>query len=278
MTAIRTTNMPDGSAMPVFGLGTWHMGGNASAFADEVAALRAGLDLGVTLIDTAEMYASGGAERVVAEAIKGRRDETFLVSKVLPTNAAYDKTIAACEASLERLGTDHLDLYLYHWPSGTPFEDTIRAFEDLQQDGKILRWGVSNFDVDEMEAVEEISDACQANQVLYNLMRRGIEHDLVDWCEARSMPIMAYSPLEQGSLLNDTIVREIAEARNATPAQIALAWILRNPSAVVIPKSSKPERIRENLGALDIALSDEELEALDDAFPPPSDKQSLEMI
>ncbi|RFB75678.1 aldo/keto reductase [Methylovirgula sp. 4M-Z18] len=278
MTTVPTTKLPDGSTMPVFGLGTWNMGEAASAAAAEVAALRAGLDLGVTLIDTAEMYGSGGAERVVGEAIAGRRDQAYLVSKVLPSNAGHRQTIRACEGSLKRLGTDRLDLYLLHWRGGTPLAETIAAFEDLQRDGKILRWGVSNFDVDDLREMETLSAGCQANQVLYNLARRGIEYDLIGMCQERSMPIMAYSPIEQGALTRDKVLEAIARDHDATPAQIALAWVLERPGVIAIPKTSHPARVAENLGALAVRLTDADKAKLDAAFPPPRRKRGLEMI
>lgn len=278
MRTIPTTPMPDGTPMPVFGLGTWKMGEGRSDTQKEVAALRAGLDQGVTLIDTAEMYGSGGSERVVAEAIKGRRDETFLVSKVLPSNARHEHVIAACETSLRNLGTDRLDLYLLHWRGPTPLDETVRAFDDLVAAGKILRWGVSNFDSADMAELDAISPACAANQVLYNLTRRGIEFDLLPMAQKRSMPIMAYSPIEQGAVLDHPTLVAIAQAYSATPAQIALAWVLRQPGVVVIPKTSRPERVVENLGALDITLTDDDLAELDRAFPPPRRRTSLEMI
>jgi diketogulonate reductase-like aldo/keto reductase len=279
MTTIRTTPMPNGGAMPVFGLGTWRMGERASEAEHEVAALRKGLDLGVTLIDTAEMYGSGGAERIVAQATDGRRDAVYVVSKVLPTNASYERTLRACEESLRNLRTDRLDLYLLHWRGPHPLTETIRAFDRLKADGKILAWGVSNFDVDDMQELETISTDCAANQVLYNLSRRGIEHDLVAWSQQRSMPIMAYSPIDQGSLAHNKAIKEIAEARGVTAAQIALAWVMMaTPGIVAIPKTSRPDRVEENLKALEVRLTDEDMSALDEAFPPPRGKQSLEMI
>lgn len=278
MTTIATTPMPDGSTMPVFGLGTWHMGERPSEAQNEIAALRRGLDLGITLIDTAEMYASGGAERIVAEATAGRRDEAYIVSKVLPTNASYERTIRACEASLRNLGTDRLDLYLLHWRGSYPLSETVRAFDRLKADGKILNWGVSNFDVGDMEELEAISKDCAANQVLYNLSRRGIEHDLIAWSQQRSMPVMAYSPIEQGRLAGNRALEEIAGRHGATAAQIALAWVLDKPGIVAIPKTSRPERVEENLKSLDIRLTHEDRAALDAAFPPPRGKKPLEMI
>lgn len=278
MNKIPTTPMPDGTPIPVFGLGTWKMGEGRSNTEMEIAALRAGLDQGVTLIDTAEMYGSGGSERVVGQAIKGRRDETFLVSKVLPSNGRHDRVIAACEASLRNLGTDRLDLYLLHWRGPTPLAETVRAFEDLIASGKILRWGVSNFDPADMAELDAISSDCAANQVLYNLTRRGIEFDLLPMAQQRSLPIMAYSPIEQGAVLDDPTLADIARSHNATPAQIALAWVLRQPGVIAIPKSSRPDRVTENLGALDIKLTETDLAKLDQAFPPPRRRTSLEMI
>ncbi|GLQ56909.1 hypothetical protein GCM10010862_41680 [Devosia nitrariae] len=224
------------------------------------------------------MYGQGGAERVVAEAIAGRRDEVYLVSKVLPSNASYDRTLRACEESLRRLETDRLDLYLLHWRGSFRLEETVRAFEKLKADGKILRWGVSNFDVDDMEELEALSDGCATNQVLYNLSRRGIEHDLLDWSRRRSMPITAYSPIEQGRLARSSELAAIAEAHRATPVQIALAFVLDKPGVIAIPKTSDSERVEENLKALDIRLTNEDRARLDRAFPPPRGKRGLEMI
>lgn len=278
MRDIPTTPLPDGTPIPIFGLGTWKMGERNADKSSEVAALRAGLDQGVTLFDTAEMYGSGGAELVLGEAIAGRRDETFLVSKVLPSNAGRAKAIAACEASLKRLGSDRLDLYLLHWRGSVPLAETVRAFEDLVAAGKILRWGVSNFDASDMAELDPISSNCAANQVLYNLTRRGIEFDLLPQSQRRSMPLMAYSPIEQGDLLDDAALAEIARKHEATPAQIALAWVIRRPGVIAIPKTSRAERVAENLGALDIELTETDLAKLDKTFPPPRRKSALEMI
>jgi len=276
--AIPSTPLPDGTAIPVFGIGTWHMGEGRDAFDAEVTALRRGLELGISLIDTAEMYGSGGAELVVAEAIGGQRDATYLVSKVLPSNASRQRTVRACEESLGRLGTDRLDLYLLHWRGGTPLEETVRAFEDLQAAGKIVRWGVSNFDVDDMEELAAIGTGCAVNQVLYNLTRRGIEHDLLPWQQGRSIPLMAYSPIEQGMLADDEALLSIARVHDATPAQVALAWVMGKPGVIAIPKTSSPDRMAENLAALDLRLTPADHAALDQAFPPPRRKQPLEMI
>jgi diketogulonate reductase-like aldo/keto reductase len=278
MREIPTTPLPDGTPIPVFGLGTWKMGERNGDTAAEVAALRAGLDQGVRLFDTAEMYGSGGAERVLGEAIAGHRDATFLVSKVLPSNAGRAKAVAACEASLRRLNTDRIDLYLLHWRGSVPLSETVRAFEDLTASGKILRWGVSNFDPSDMAELDALSKRCAANQVLYNLTRRGIEFDLLPQSQRRSLPIMAYSPIEQGAVLDEPTLAAIARDHGATPAQIALAWVLRQPGTVAIPKTSQATRVVENLGALDIELTETDLAKLDKAFPPPRRKASLEMI
>ncbi|PYE44932.1 diketogulonate reductase-like aldo/keto reductase [Rhizobium sp. PP-F2F-G20b] len=278
-TTLPSTTFPNGPSVPVLGQGTWHMGESPASRLDEVSSLRLGLDLGLTLIDTAEMYADGGAERVVGEAIAGRRDDAFIVSKVLPSNAARSKTLRACEDSLKRLGTDHIDLYLLHWRGGIPLSETVEAFERLQQDGKIRAWGVSNFDVDDMEEVEDLAPGKMAtNQVLYNLSRRGIAFDLVPWCAERRVPIMAYSPLDEGRLLGNATLKRIAAAHGATVAQIALAFVLATPDVIAIPKTGRPDRIRENLAALDIRLTNEDKVTLDAAFPPPSRKRPLEMI
>ncbi len=278
-TPLPSTTFPNGVSVPVLGQGTWHMGESHAARADEVSSLRMGLDLGLRLIDTAEMYADGGAEHVVGEAVAGRRDDAFIVSKVLPSNAARARTLRACEDSLKRLGTDHIDLYLLHWRGGVPLSETLEAFERLQQDGKIRAWGVSNFDVDDMEQVEGLAPGRMAtNQVLYNLSRRGIAFDLVPWCAKRRVPIMAYSPLDEGRLLGNATLKRVAAAHGATVAQIALAFVLATPDVIAIPKTGRPDRIRENLAALDIRLTDEDKAMLDAAFPPPTRKRPLEMI
>ncbi len=277
---ISTTSLPSGETVPTLGLGTWRMGEDRSQFAAEVAALRLGLDLGVTLIDTAEMYGSGGSERVVAEAVKGRRDETFIVSKVLPSNASRAGTIAACERSLKSLSTDRIDLYLLHWIGSVPLAETVEAFEALKQAGKIRHWGVSNFDTDDMEELAALPAGknCQTNQVLYNLSRRGPDFDLAPWGRERGMPLMAYSPVEQGRLARNGRLDAIAARHDATPAQIALAWVLAQPGVIAIPKAVKPEHVRQNVAAVDIRLTAEDLAELDRAFPPPGRKRPLEMI
>jgi diketogulonate reductase-like aldo/keto reductase len=248
--------------------------------ADEIAALRLGLDLGLTLIDTAEMYADGRAETLVGEAIAGRRDEAFLVTKVLPHHASRRGTIGACEQSLRRMKTDRIDLYLLHWRGSYPLAETLEAFESLQRAGKIRFWGVSNLDLADMRELTALpgGDAVATNQVLYNPSRRGIEFDLLPWCGARGLPIMAYSPIEQGRLLEDGSIARIAAGRGATPAQVILAWVMRRDGVIAIPKSGDPQHLRENVGALDLALTDADLAAIDRAFPPPRKARPLEML
>jgi diketogulonate reductase-like aldo/keto reductase len=256
------------------------MAENPRRRAAEIASLRLGLDLGLTLIDTAEMYASGAAETLVGEAIKGRRDETFLVSKVLPSNATRQGTIAACERSLKRLDTDRIDLYLLHWRGRVPLTETVGAFEDLIKAGKIRYWGVSNFDVADMQQLPSHANGNQAatNQVLYNLTRRGIEFDLLPWCDRHHVPVMAYSPIEQGALLDQPALQRIAGRHQATPAQIGLAWVLRLENIIAIPKAGTPDHVRENREALDLALTQEDFAELDRVFAPPTRKKGLEML
>lgn len=277
---IRTTTLPCGEAVPVLGQGTWRMGENRARFADEVAALRLGLDLGATLIDTAEMYGDGGSERVVGEAVAGRRDGAFIVSKVLPYNASRAGTVAACERSLKNLGTDRIDLYLLHWIGSVPPAETVEAFEALKKAGKIRHWGVSNFDTDDMEELTALPQGgfCQTDQVLYNLTRRGPEFDLLPWCGRRGMPIMAYSPVEQGMLAENAALAAVAGRHDATAAQVALAWTMRQDGVIAIPKASRPDHVRQNAAALDIALTAEDLSQLDRAFAPPRAKVPLEML
>jgi diketogulonate reductase-like aldo/keto reductase len=277
---MRMTKLPSGEKVPVLGQGTWHMGEDPKKRAHEIAALRLGIKYGMTLIDTAEMYGDGAAEELIGEAIEGRRKEVFLVSKVLPQHATRIGTIDACERSLLRLGTDHLDLYLLHWRGSAPLEETLAGFADLKRAGKIHYWGVSNFDTADMEELVSLPGGREVatNQVLYNLTRRGIEYDLLPWCEQRNIPIMAYSPIEQGRLLNDPVLAAIAALHNATPAQVALAWVLRRDRTIAIPKAGTPEHVKENREALDIDLTEDDLAELDRAFPPPTSKQPLEMI
>jgi diketogulonate reductase-like aldo/keto reductase len=277
---MRTTKLPSGEAVPVLGQGTWYMGDEPRRRADEIATLRQGLDLGMTLIDTAEMYGDGASENLVGEAISGRRDEVFLVSKVLPSNASRSGTIAACERSLRRLGTDRIDLYLLHWRGRTPFAETIAAFEALQDAGKIRHWGVSNMDVSDMQELLRApgGDAVATNQVLYNLTRRGIEYDLLPQAQQRGLPLMAYSPIEQGRLADYPEVEDVAERHGVTAAQVALAWVLRQQGVIAIPKASRPEHVKLNRAAIDLKLTQDDLDELDDAFTPPSGPEPLEMI
>jgi diketogulonate reductase-like aldo/keto reductase len=271
--------LSSGEIVPILGQGTWYFGEEVRRRSDEIAALRAGLDLGMTLIDTAEMYGDGGAEIVVGEAIEGRRDEVFLVTKVLPEHASLRGTIAACERSLRRLQTDRVDLYLLHWRASHPLEETLRAFESLVDQGKTRYWGVSNFDVDDMEELVALpgGERVATDQVLYNLSRRGVEWDLLPWCRRRGIPAMAYSPIEQGRLLSDTRVRAVAKRHGATPSQIALAWVMRS-GVIAIPRARSESHVHENRAALDIELTEEDLADLDAAFPPPSAKRPLETI
>ena len=280
--AIPTTKLPSGEAIPIFGLGTWRMGESARNRKDEVTALRLGIELGVTLIDTAEMYGNGGAEEIVAEAVSGRRDEIFVVSKVLPSNASRSRTIAACERSLKRLATDRIDLYLLHWRDSTPLEDTLSAFATLQEQGKICHWGVSNFDVDDMVDLLALSggrgESCASNQVLYNLTRRGIEFDLLPLCREHGMPVMAYSPIEQGRMLRHPELNKVAKALGVTPAQVALTWLLQQDGVIVVPKATNLAHVREDIAALDVSLDDAALAVLDRAFPSPRRREPLAML
>ncbi|MDR0807053.1 MAG: aldo/keto reductase [Enterobacteriaceae bacterium] len=277
---MRYITLPSGDDVPVFGQGTWFMGERDSDIQREIQTLQHGIDRGLTLIDTAEMYADGGAEKVVGAAIKGRRDEVFLVSKVLPSNASARGTITACENSLRRLGTEYIDLYLLHWRGHIPLEETVNAMEDLVEQGKIGQWGVSNFDVDDLNELMTVVDNEQVatNQVLYNLSRRGIEYDLLPWCRSNSMPVMAYSPIEQARLLKHPALIEVAKRHNATAAQIALAWVLRDHNIITIPKASNIEHMVENIDSLAIKLQHEDYVTLDATFPPPSRKTALEML
>jgi len=277
---MRKTMLPSGEAVPILGQGTWFMGDNPRQRNDEIASLQLGLDLGMTLIDTAEMYGDGAAEELVGEAIGDRREDVFLVSKVLPSNATRRGTIAACERSLARLKTDWLDLYLLHWRGGTPLAETLAAFEELVRTGKIRHWGVSNFDAGDMKELVRLRGGSSAatNQVLYNLTRRGIEHDLLPWCQEHGMPVMAYSPIEQGRLLGHRALQEVTKRRAATPAQVSLAWVLRQDRVIAIPKAGTATHVRENRGALDIELMAEDIKALDRAFPPPTGPQALKML
>ena len=280
ITTPRTIRLPSGEPIPVLGQGTWHMAEDPRRRDEEIAALRLGIDLGMTLIDTAEMYADGGAEQLAGEAIEGRRDDVFLVSKVLPHHATLRGTIEACERSLQNLKVDELDLYLLHWRGPVPLEDTLEAFETLIGAGKIRHWGVSNFDVADMEELLDLPDGddVSTDQVLYNLEHRGIELDLLPWCERGGVSVMAYSPIEQGELLRQPVLRSIGARHDATSAQIALAWVLRRDNVCAIPRATKPAHVRENRKALDIRLSAADLTELDRAFPPPVSKQRLAVL
>jgi len=279
-TDMRRVTLPDGEAVPVLGQGTWHMAEDPKSRTREIAALRLGLELGMTLIDTAEMYADGATEELVGEAIHGRRDDVFLVSKVLPHHATRRGTIVACERSLRRLGTDRLDLYLLHWRGGIPLQETLDALHALKHTGLIRRWGVSNFDLASMQELVSLPGGVEVttDQVLYNLARRGIEYDLLPWCRGRGLPIMAYSPIEQGRLSSHTILEAVAAGHAATPAQVALAWVLRQPGVIAIPKSSDPEHVIENRAAFEVPLTSGDLAWLDLAFPPPTGPQPLEIV
>ena len=276
---MRTVRLPDGTDVPALGQGTWKIGEGQRSRKDEAAAIRLGIDLGMTLIDTAEMYGDGTSEEVVAEAIAGQRDRVFLVTKVYPHNATRRGTAAACERSLKRLRTDVIDLYLLHWRGAAPFSETVAEFEKLIASGKILRWGVSNLDTDDMAELTAVSKACATNQVLYNPENRGIEFDLLPWSASHRMPIMAYSPVGQaGRLLRSPALVNIAARHTATPAQIAIAWSLRRHDIISIPKSGDPTHIRQNAAAADITLTAEDLAEIDAAYPPPRRKQSLAML
>ena len=277
---MKTVTLPSGERVPALGQGTWQLGDVPATRKTEIAALQLGLDLGLTLIDTAEMYGNGRAEDLVGEAIRGRRDSVFLVSKVLPHNATRQGTIAACEESLRQLKTDRLDLYLLHWPGAVPLAETLEAFTTLVQTGKIRHWGVSNFDTEDMQELVSLAggDLCATNQVLYNPSRRGIEWDLLPWCLDRQLPIMAYSPIEQGRLNGHPALTQVAARHGATAAQIALAWVLAQEQVIAIPKAGKPEHVQANHAALTIQLTPADLAELDRAFPPPTRKQPLEML
>jgi len=304
MAAFPTVRLPCGEFVPRLGLGTWRMGERAARRAAEAAALQLGVELGATLVDTAEMYGEGGAEEIIAQAVGAERDRLFIVSKVYPHNATRRGTVDACERSLRRLKTDRLDLYLLHWRGTPPLADTVEAFEQLRRAGKIRHWGVSNFDVGDMQELAALLGArtaqaggssrpregaeraagqhpaggeCTTNQILYNLARRGVEWSLLPWQRARGIPTMAYSPIDQARVLRHKGLAPAARKHGATPAQIALAWLLRQPDLIVIPKAGDLAHVRENMAALDIVLDDEDLAGLDRAFPPPSGDTPLQV-
>jgi diketogulonate reductase-like aldo/keto reductase len=272
--------LPSGEQVPAFGQGTWHMGEDRRRAAAEAAALRLGIELGMTLIDTAEMYGNGRAEEIVAEAAQGERDRLFIVSKVLPYNASQKGVVEACERSLKRLKTDRIDLYLLHWRGAVPLADTLAGFARLQRDGKIRHHGVSNFDLDDMKEWVGLAGGATvaANQILYNLTRRGPEFELIPWCRERQIAIMAYTPLGQGRMLQDKALAEVAAWHGASPAQVALAWLLRRDGMMVIPKATQPEHVRDNRGALDLRLTADDLTVIDRAFPPPKGRSALGML
>lgn len=269
----------DGTQVPALGQGTWLMGEDPTKRVEELAALHAGLDLGLTLLDTAEMYGDGAAERLVGEAIRGQREQVFLVSKAYPQNASRQQLARTCEASLQRLGTDRLDLYLLHWRGRVPLAETVEAMERLVAAGKILRWGVSNLDTPDMqELLAAGGTACATDQILYNLTRRGPEYDLLPWLAVHQMPVMAYSPVEQGRLLTNQYLQQLAAQLGATPAQVALAWVLHQDQVLAIPKAGRVAHVQENRVAADLRLSSTDLADLDAAFPRPTRRQPLEML
>ena len=272
--------LPDGERIPALGQGTWRMGEQSREHEREVVAVRAGIEAGLTLIDTAEMYGNGGAERIVGEAMGNRRDELFIVSKVFPHNASRAGVRAACEASLERLGTGRLDLYLLHWRGGADLAEAVAGFEDLQRDGLIRRWGVSNFDASDLADLWEVpgGDGCAANQLLYHLGERTIEHDPLPWMRAHGLPAMAYCPLGQGQLLEQPGLNDFAERNGITPAQAALAWLQSHDDVIAIPKTSSPERQTENRASAEIALNREQLAELDQLFPLPGANGPLPIV
>ena len=277
---MKTVTLPSGKHVSALGLGTWYLGENRATRTEEIATLRLGLDLGVTLIDTAEMYGDGRSEEMVAEAIEGRRNDVFLVSKVSPNNASRKGAVAACERSLARLRTDHIDLYLLHWRGNVPFAETLEAFVALQKAGKIHHFGVSNLDLADMQELESVpgGNAVATNQLLYNLARRGIEWDLLPWLRERRIPVMAYSPIEQARLTLNPKLVDFARRHGITPAQAGLAWLLAHDDVIVIPKTGHRDRLKENFGALDHRLTPAQLAELDRLFPPPTGPRPLEML
>jgi diketogulonate reductase-like aldo/keto reductase len=277
---IRTVPLPNGTTMPALGMGTWYLGEQPARHDTELAALRTGIEIGLTLIDTAEMYGEGAAEELVGQAVAGRRDDIYLVSKVLPHHATRQGTVQACRASLRRLGTDHLDMYLLHWQGRVPLAETVQGFEELVQAGLIGCWGVSNFDAPDLDRLVSVpgGDQVQTDQVLYNLGRRGPEYDLIPRCRQAGMPLMAYSPVDHGRLLEHSAVRDMATVKGVTPAQLAIAWVLRIPDVSVVAKASTRAHVTENRAAMEISFSQAELEQLEAMFPPPSSKEPLDML
>jgi diketogulonate reductase-like aldo/keto reductase len=276
---MRAVNLPSGATMPVLGMGTWHLAQGRHPPEVEIEALRTGVELGMTLVDTAEMYGNGSSERLVGVAIAGRRDDIFLVSKVVPQHATFSGTIAACQASLHRLGTDRLDLYLLHWRGSVPLEETVGAFDELKRTGLIRHWGVSNFDLPDMMDLATVrgGHAAECDQVLYNLTHRGIEWNLLPWCQRRGLPVMAYSPIEHGALVGHPVLRGIAARHHASSTQVALSWVISHPGVCAIPEAGTPEHVRDNFGALQVRLREDDVAELDAAFPPPPRPVALEV-
>ncbi len=277
---MRTVTLKTGEKIPQLGIGTWHMGERRENRASEANAIRAAMDLGLTLIDTAEMYGEGGAEEVIAEATAGKRDGLFIVSKVYPHNASRSGVVTACDRSLKRIKTDRIDLYLLHWRGSHPLAETVAGFEKLKADGKIRHWGVSNFDTDDMAELRGVAagNTCQSNQVLYHLGSRGIDYELVADHAKHGVMIMAYSPLGQGAILRNAGLAKVAQKHGLTPAAVAIAWTMRHPHVVSIPKASNLAHVRENYAAADLVLDADDLKALDAAFPPPKRKGALGML
>ena len=277
---MRAVELPSGDTMPVLGLGTWHLGEGRHPPQVEIDALRTGLDLGMALVDTAEMYGDGATETLVGRAIAGRRDGVFLVSKVMPHHATFDGTIAACEGSLRRLGTDRLDLYLLHWRGSVPLDETVGAFDELKRAGRIRHWGVSNFDVADLAELADVraGQAVEADQVLYNLLHRGIEWNLLPLCQRSGIPAMAYSPIAQGRLADDPVLQGIGRRRRATATQVALAWVVSHPGVCAIPEAGTPEHVRQNAAALGVELEEDDLVEIDAAFPQPARPVPLEVL
>ena len=277
---MKRVELPSGESVPALGQGTWNVGDDPTRRDEEIAALRLGIDLGLTLIDTAEMYGDGRAETLVGEAIAGRRDEVFIVSKVYPHHASRRAMHTACNHSLQRLRVETIDLYLLHWPGEVPLDETVHAFEALQHEGKIRHWGVSNFDPKLMQALHAIPGgaASQTDQVLYHLAKRGVEWDLVPWLRQHRIPVMAYSPFDQGRLLRTRALVDFAKQHAMTPTQVALAWLVAQDGVIAIPKAGNRERVRENAGALEHPLTPAHLRELDRLFPPPKGPGPLAMI
>jgi len=277
---VNVVTLPDGERVPALGMGTWRLGEDPARFREEAACVRRGLDLGLKVVDTAEMYGEGRTEEFLGKALAGLRERVFLVSKVYPHNASREGVRRACERSLRRLGTDHLDLYLLHWRGSVPLAETVAGFQDLRAAGKIRRWGVSNFDAEDLEELFALPGGadCTLDQVLYNVTRRGAEYDLLPWMSRHKLPLMAYSPMEQGRLADGGALGEIASRRGLSRWQLALAWVLRRPDTIAIPKMAGEEHLLQNQAMHDLELTAEELARLDAQFAPPRAKRGLEML